>query len=376
MSAQVAAVVELREPGEAADDLAARLRADHEAGARRAVVGAASRSPAGGARTRSTRARARGRRGRSPRGRAGRRAATRATSWRSPGERGQPGSSACRSRPTRARPPCSGRPACEHRRDRTRAAARSRCSGRSAGQRDRRAEGRELLAQAAGRRHRPRAPGSGRRRSWRGSPMSANASSIAVVDGAPHARPRSRTRPAASTVATGTSRAASDGLQVPAERQALQRVVGRAVAVEVAAEPAPAAERVELADLPVVTAREVRLVGIGVADRRQHGDLPLGVSSARPASRRVPAQAGVLARTSVPCPRPAPSVGPQRGVARVARLLRGEHRERVDPAGQEDRDQHRSPGACADAAAMPSSNGAGPARGAVDGEREAGSRAR
>ena len=42
------------------------------------------------------------------------------------------------------------------------------------------------------------------------------------------------------------------GLEVPAEREPLQRVVGHAVMVEVAAEPAPPAPRVHLAHLPVV----------------------------------------------------------------------------------------------------------------------------
>ena len=62
-------------------------------------------------------------------------------------------------------------------------------------------------------------------------------------------------------------------LELPAQREALKRVVGGADLVEVAAHPAGAKLGVGRADLPVVPGREVGLVGMVVADRREGGHL-------------------------------------------------------------------------------------------------------
>ena len=175
-------------------------------------------------------------------------------------------------------------------------------------------------------------------------------------------RPLSQTSRASSekysgleTAATGTFAAASAGASVPVERQALQRVVVGAVLVEVAAEPADAAERVDLADLPVVARREVRLVGVAVADRRHDRDLARDVEVAQRRGARVPVQARVLGEhVGGVAARGQLEVRPQLRVAGVAD--RREHRQRVEPAGEEDRDEHRLRRAPPWARAMPSSN--------------------
>ena len=81
------------------------------------------------------------------------------------------------------------------------------------------------------------------------------------VAGAPGAGAQKPKSSGASMAATGSRAAARDG---PANRRArsLQRVVGRADAVEHAAEPAGAQLRVQSADLPEVARDEVRLVGL------------------------------------------------------------------------------------------------------------------
>ena len=121
------------------------------------------------------------------------------------------------------------------------------------------------------------------------------------------------------------------------EREALQRVVVGAVPVEVAAEPADAAGRVDGADLPVVARGEVRLVGVAVADRRDHAQLPGGVQVAQRRGGRMPAQAAVLGERER-------GVGAQRERAaqrRVAGVADGrQQRQRVQAAGAEDRDEH------------------------------------
>ena len=78
------------------------------------------------------------------------------------------------------------------------------------------------------------------------------------------------------------------------EREPLERVVGRADAVEVAAEPAAAQPRVQRAHLVEVARDEVRLVGVRVADGGHDGDLALPVQRRDRGRGRVPAQARVL----------------------------------------------------------------------------------
>jgi hypothetical protein len=109
------------------------------------------------------------------------------------------------------------------------------------------------------------------------------------------------------------------------------------VAVQVAAEPADAAGRVDRADLPVVARGEVRLVGIAVADRRDHAQLPGGVEVAQRRRVRVPAQPGVL-REGVRRVARQRERAAQRRVARVADGR--EQRQRVQAARAEDRHEH------------------------------------
>ena len=89
-------------------------------------------------------------------------------------------------------------------------------------------------------------------------------------------------------------RARERRLEAPVEREALQRVVGRAGAVEVAPEPAGAELLARRADLPEVAGGEVRLVGARVADAGYHRDLALAVQLGEPGERGVPAEAAVL----------------------------------------------------------------------------------
>jgi hypothetical protein len=83
-------------------------------------------------------------------------------------------------------------------------------------------------------------------------------------------------------------------LQPPVERKPLQRVVERAVAVEVAAEPAGDEALVERAHLPEVPRGEMRLVRVVVADAGHDADLALAVQRRQRRERRMPAQPVVL----------------------------------------------------------------------------------
>ena len=127
-------------------------------------------------------------------------------------------------------------------------------------------------------------------------------------------------------------------MQRRVEREPLNRVVRRADLVEVAAEPAGAQVRVGLAHLVVVAGREVRLVGVVVADRLDHGDLALGVQRREPAGARMPAQPLVLgerrARAS------ARSRASAAASSRPGSPAGKSTRKGVDPAVQEDRDEH------------------------------------
>ena len=120
------------------------------------------------------------------------------------------------------------------------------------------------------------------------------------------------------------------------ERQSLKRVVVVTDDVEQPAEPPGVGARAELADLPVVARGEVGLVGVRVADAGEDGDLPLAVKLMERRRRRVPLQAGVLGpgRTGAG---PEPELRPQPPVVVV--VDRGEDREGVDAALEEDRDE-------------------------------------
>ena len=121
------------------------------------------------------------------------------------------------------------------------------------------------------------------------------------------------------------------------QRQPLQRVVRRADAVEIAAEPAGPEPRIERADLVEVARHEVRLVGMLVADGRHHRHLALGVQRGDRRRRRMPAQPRVLAERRARARRQR-ELRPQPPVRRV--LGRREERHRVDPALQEHLDDH------------------------------------
>ncbi len=124
---------------------------------------------------------------------------------------------------------------------------------------------------------------------------------------------------------------------------------------------------VELTDLVVVARGEVRLVGVFVADRREGGDLALGVQFGERRRARVPLQAGVLGEGLAGAGRLG-DVGTEFRVERVAD--RGEHAHRVDPAFEEDRDQDLLRGRRLGDAAVEGRER--DLRGAVDGERDAG----
>ena len=115
----------------------------------------------------------------------------------------------------------------------------------------------------------------------------------------------------------------------------------------------------------------MRLVGLGVADRRQHRELARSVKALERRSLRVPAQPRVLGKGGS-VQRRERERGPQRAVDRIGD--RGEHRERVDAAVEEDRDEHPVVGA--GRLGDPRLEVAEPqARGAVDGEhRRAGAK--
>ena len=125
--------------------------------------------------------------------------------------------------------------------------------------------------------------------------------------------------------------------------QALQRVVVRARAVDVAPEPAGPRADLQLPDLVEVAGGEVRLVGAGVADRREGRDLALGVQGRKRGRGRVPAHRGVLAEGRA-------LARPQRQRRAQSRVLgvpgRGQHAHRVDAAVEEDRDQDAPVGGC------------------------------
>ena len=127
-------------------------------------------------------------------------------------------------------------------------------------------ERRELPAQAVGLR-RPSRPGSGTGRA-RCAPSRPSVASIRSSTS-----PQTPRRPERVLVGRGQRgdrhlRRGQRGLQLVVEREPLQRVVVRAVVVEVAAHPAARQARVGRADLPEVARGEVRLVGVRVADRR------------------------------------------------------------------------------------------------------------
>ena len=128
-------------------------------------------------------------------------------------------------------------------------------------------------------------------------------------------------------------------LQTPVEREALQRVVGRADAVEVAAEPAGAQLLARRADLPEVARGEVRLVRVGVADARASPTTlpsPCSVRERRPATG---ASAGGGPRANgTPADVGSAELRAELAVERVAD--RGEQRERVGAAVEEDGDEH------------------------------------
>ena len=122
------------------------------------------------------------------------------------------------------------------------------------------------------------------------------------------------------------------------QREALERVLGRPDAVEVATEPARRRLRVERADLVEVARHEVRLVRVVVADRGHHRHLALGVQRRQRPRRRMPAQPRVLAEHVARAGRER-ELGPQAPVRGV--LGRGEDRDGVDPALEEDLHEHR-----------------------------------
>ena len=125
-------------------------------------------------------------------------------------------------------------------------------------------------------------------------PIAVNAGTASSSADAPRAR-----RPEADVLRLvdrrdRVARGGERGRELAVQGHALQRVVGRADAVEHPPEPAGAQVRVQRADLPEVARGEVRLVRAGVADRGQDGDLALGVQVGERVRRRVPAQARVL----------------------------------------------------------------------------------
>ncbi len=128
------------------------------------------------------------------------------------------------------------------------------------------------------------------------------------------------------------------GRQRIVERQALERVVRVPRHVQVPAHPSRARLGVEFADLPVVAAGEVALVGRVVADRREHGDLALGVERREPSGLWMPHQRFVLAEQHA-----FPFVAAERRAKFVVPgFLDGrEHAQRVPSAFHEDRHQHR-----------------------------------
>ena len=126
-------------------------------------------------------------------------------------------------------------------------------------------------------------------------PTSANAGSARSAGGpqAPGAqKPKSS---GASTAATGTRAAASDGPRLPPIEtpwSGLSAVPMRSSSRPSQPERSCGSSR---ADLPEVARDEVRLVRVVVADRRHHGDLALGVQRRERRGGRMPGQARVLA---------------------------------------------------------------------------------
>ena len=126
------------------------------------------------------------------------------------------------------------------------------------------------------------------------------------------------------------------GRERTVQGEPLERVVVAADGVEQPAQPARVGARVELADLPVVAGGEMRLIGVGVADARKDGDLALAMKLMQRRGRGMPLQPVVLAPGR---PRPRRQLQGRAQPAVFVVVDRGEHRERVDAALEEDRDQ-------------------------------------
>ena len=323
--------------------------------------------------------RARGRRARAPRGRAGRRAASARVSLR-------PSASVCGLVGVRvvaagrasSATQCSGRPAREHRREAGEPAREAVVVVRVG---DRAAvagspfwpNGASCSAEPVGLRGRLGAPGSGPgRRAARAERAERRRAS--GLDRRPRRRaPRSRSSSGASSAATGTFVGRERRARAVVEREALQRVVGRADEVEVAAEPAGREPRVVRADLPEVARGEVRLVGVVVADRRAaRVTLPSPCSVASGARDGCQRRRGVLGERGPGVGRARASgaacgsAGRRPGRAPRARRRRRRGRPRRAPAAPGRRRRLRDALLEAPRRELPR---------AVDGEREPGARA-
>ena len=127
--------------------------------------------------------------------------------------------------------------------------------------------------------------------------------------------------------------------QPSVEADPLQRVVLGPDRVEQASEPTGPRVRAELADLVVMPRGEVRLVGAAVPDRRDHRDLALAMQGVERRRRGMPAKAPVLGEAAAVARAELQRRPP--GLV-VGVVDRSENRERVDPALEEDVDDHRA----------------------------------
>ena len=165
----------------------------------------------------------------------------------------------------------------------------------------------------------------------------------------------------------GDTRGRQRRCEVAAQGQALQRVVHRSDAVEVAAHPARHQARLQRAHLVEMARVEVRLVRVLVPHGRHDRRLALAVQGRETGCGRMPAQAPVLAERGA-FGVGERELGAQLPVARVAHG--GQHREGVDPARHEDRHEH--PIGCGGGRDPLLQRGQREPGGAVDGQREAG----
>ena len=146
------------------------------------------------------------------------------------------------------------------------------------------------------------------------------------------------------STATGLVALFSDAVQRPAGRDRLQRVVGGAVLVDPAAQPAGGGVGIELAGLPEGARVEVREVGRHVVDRRDDGDLAGVVQLLEAGRGRVPGPVRVGGRSAQrqAVGRCQPDV---RALGRVGSVVGAGDRDQgvqaVVAAVQEDRDDDR-----------------------------------